>query len=148
MDAELLSKQISALQEGLVKLDSRLDAALAERPTDDAATAAYEGRIAALEEAHATCASQLQSLIAETTKIAEAEAREAEADAETAEAEADLMTSIAEAEQEALASPEEVTEEASEPVTEIEEEPASNPSNGADGARNQPNWLEKFLILR
>jgi chromosome segregation ATPase len=148
MDAELLTAQIAALQEGLVKLDSRLDAALAERPTDDAATAAYESRIAALEEAHATCAHQLTSLIAETTRIAEAEARAAEAEAETAEAEADLMTSIAEAEQEALTSSEDLTAEASEEVTEIEEEPPTNPSNGADGARNQPNWLERFLILR
>jgi multidrug resistance efflux pump len=144
MDAELLSKQISALQEGLVKLDSRLDTALAERPTDDAATAAYESRIAALEEAHATCAHQLKSLIAETTRIAEAEADAAEAEAEIAEAEAEIMQSIADT---PIVS-EEVLDEATEEVTEIEEEPNPNPSNGADGARNQPNWLERFLTLR
>ena len=146
MDAELLAAQISTLNEAIVRLDGRIDAMLASQTEDNQDASAYDARLAALEQEHAQCQAQLQTLISATERIAEAEAREAEADADAAEAEAEIAQEIAAD----LAQAEPVTEEevSSEEVTELEPEPP-NESGGSDGQRqNSSNWLEKFLVLR
>lgn len=147
MDAELLAAQISTLQEAIVRLDGRIDALTAEPAADAEANAAVEARLAALEQEHAQCQTQLSTLVSLTEQLAVAEVREAEAEADAAEAEADLLEAAVEQMQ---TIPEETEEEASETeITELEPE-TENPSSGAseEQSKKSGNWLEKLIILR